>query len=172
MLASLLLFTAGLVAAVPLESRQTSTDPNAPCGQQPFGYGPPSSTDTNFMQNQIYPFMSLVAQTPAGYTAAFRNQSGATSQAGYQGYYYLMSYNTTQCASLCSSSTGCTAFNIYYERDPLQNPANACPNPNPTTSIKCSLWSSTVSQGTATNYGQYRDQFHVVIAGSDGFNHN
>ncbi|KAF2768929.1 hypothetical protein EJ03DRAFT_351769 [Teratosphaeria nubilosa] len=114
--------------------------------------------------------VSLVAATPKNYTAAFRNATGSTSQSGYHGYYLLQSYNTTQCAAYCNSVSGCQAFNISYERDPLQKPASACPDPAPTTNFKCALWSQAVRLGTATNVGQYQDQFHVVIAGSDGFN--
>ncbi|KAK5122551.1 hypothetical protein LTR85_003814 [Meristemomyces frigidus] len=167
------LLFAGLAAASPmLIERQSSfsTDPNADCGMQPFGFGPPSTTDTNFEQNPAIQFISLAAPAPKNYAAAFRNQTGSSQQAGYQGYYNLMTYNTTQCAGYCNAVSGCTAFNIYFERDPLLNPAAACPNPIATTNIKCSLYSQSVSQATATNQGQYRDQFHVVIAGSDGFN--
>lgn len=86
------------------------------------------------------------------------------------GLYTLMSYNTTQCAGYCNSTTGCEAINIYFERDPVVNPGPNCPNPPASTNIKCTLWGSPVSAATATNEGQYRDQFEVVIAGSDGFN--
>lgn len=166
------LLFAGLAAASPmlLERQSVSTDPNADCGLQAFGYGPPSTTDTNFEQNPVIQAAALIAPAPKGYTAAFRNQTGSSQQSGYQGYYVLQTYNTTQCAGYCNSVSGCTAFNIYFERDPLQNPAAACPNPLPTTNIKCSLYSQAVSQSTATNEGQYRESFHVVIAGSDGFN--
>lgn len=136
----------------------------------PAGFGPPSAGPASFIVNPSYDFISTVAPAPPGYTAAFRNEDGATSQANYMGFYTLESYNTTQCGELCDNAGGCQAFNIYFERDPLLNPAPACPNPPPTTNIKCSLWGSPVSDDTATNRGQFRQQFQVLIQGSDGFN--
>lgn len=136
------------------------------------GYGPPSTTDNVFLANPNYDFIAKLAPTPQGYSAAFRDLRASTSQANYMGFYTLQTYNTTQCAEECNNANGCEAFNIFFERDPLLNPAPACPNPLPTTNIKCTLWGSPVSAATATNNGQYREQFHVVIAGSDGFNAN
>ncbi|TKA21697.1 hypothetical protein B0A50_08770 [Salinomyces thailandicus] len=172
--AALLLSAGALVAASPVAERAVaySTDPNAPCGQQAFGYGPPSTTDNVFLANPNYDFIAKLAPTPQGYSAAFRDLRASTSQANYMGFYTLQTYNTTQCAEECNNANGCEAFNIFFERDPLLNPAPACPNPLPTTNIKCTLWGSPVSAATATNNGQYREQFHVVIAGSDGFNAN
>lgn len=34
---------------------------------------------------------------------------------------------------------------------------------------KCTLWGSELSASTATNMGGYREQFHVVITGSNGY---
>jgi hypothetical protein len=48
-------------------------------------------------------------------------------------------------------------------------PGPACPNPPSVTNIKCALWGSSISYATATNEGQYQDDFHVVIAGSNGY---
>lgn len=86
------------------------------------------------------------------------------------GYYTLTSYSPNACANYCNQATGCQAFNIYFERDPTLNPADACPNPASTTNIKCTLYGSQINSASATNMGQYRDQFHVVIAGSNGYN--
>ncbi|RMY67862.1 hypothetical protein D0863_07495 [Hortaea werneckii] len=124
LITGLLLGASALVAASPLVERQSfSTDPNAPCGMQAFGTGPPSGSDSSFESNPAYSAFAFAAPAPKGYKAAFRNQDGSTQQDGYMGL-----------------------------------------------SIKCSLWGSSVSAATATNEGQYREQFHVVIAGSDGFN--
>lgn len=58
------------------------------------------------------------------------------------------------------------AFNLYFERDPTLDPnAQSCPNPPFLTNIKCVFWGVPVSKATATNDGQYRDSFQVVIAG-------
>jgi hypothetical protein len=87
------------------------------------------------------------------------------------GYTNLNKYDTNQCASLCTQQTGCVAFNLYFERDPTLDPnADSCPNPPSLTNIKCVFWGVPVSSATATNGGQYRDSFHVVIAGSNGYN--
>jgi hypothetical protein len=82
------------------------------------------------------------------------------------GYTTLNKYDTLQCASLCNKRTGCVAFNLYFERDPtLDANAQSCPNPPSLTNIKCVFWGAPISDKTATNDGQYRDSFHVVIAG-------
>ena len=86
------------------------------------------------------------------------------------GLYTLTSYSPSQCASYCNQVSNCLGFNIYYERDPSLNPGAACPNPASQTNIKCTLYGSQVSAASATNTGQYRAQFHVVIAGSNGYN--
>jgi len=134
------LFFAGLAAAAPsLTPRQSSnfnTDPNAPCGVQAFGYGPPVAlTDDRFQSSPILATIANFAPAPKNYKAAFRNEDGSTSQDGCQGYYLLQTYNTTQCAEYCNNVSGCSAFNIFFERDPLVNPAPACPNPLPTNNV-------------------------------------
>jgi len=59
-----------------------------------------------------------------------------------------------------------------YERDPLVVPGtgSGCTNPASTTNIKCALFGTNVTAAAAINVGQYRSQFHVVIAGSNGYN--
>ena len=85
------------------------------------------------------------------------------------GLYTLQSYDTLTCASKCDQASGCEAFNLYIERDPSLDPnAQNCPNPPSTTNYKCTIWGVAVTAGEATNYGQWRDSFHVVIAGSNG----
>jgi hypothetical protein len=85
------------------------------------------------------------------------------------GYTVLTSYDTSLCASKCDKIDGCAAFNLYYERDPSQDPGTGCENPSSTINIKCVFWGGPVSVDNAKNYGQYRNQFHVVIAGSNGY---
>ena len=53
--------------------------------------------------------------------------------------------------------------------DPTLNPAPGCTNPDPTTNIKCTLFSQPPTQANITNAGQWRQQFQVVIAGSNGY---
>ena len=58
---------------------------------------------------------------------------------------------------------------MYIERDPSVDPnKDNCPNPPSTTNFKCTLWGVPVTVEEATNKGQYRDDFQVVITGSNG----
>lgn len=59
--------------------------------------------------------------------------------------------------------------NIFFERDPSIEPADACEDPSSTTVIKCVFWGGYVADESANNNGQWRNQFHVVIAGSNGY---
>ncbi|CZR63772.1 uncharacterized protein PAC_13669 [Phialocephala subalpina] len=82
--------------------------------------------------------------------AYFTNLHASTSTSSYMGYTILSSYDTNKCASLCTSQTGCTAFSLYFERDPTLDPnATSCPNSPSLTNIKSS---------------------GVAIAGSNGYN--
>ncbi|KAI4093430.1 MAG: hypothetical protein LQ344_002843 [Seirophora lacunosa] len=87
------------------------------------------------------------------------------------GLHTLTSFDTLECASLCDRAINCEAFNMYIERDPSLNPnAEDCPNPPSTTNFKCTLWGAPVVAEQATNKGQWRDSFQVVITGSNGYN--
>lgn len=109
------------------------------------------------------------APTPDGYSAAFQNKDGSLSASNYMGLYTLTSYDTLGCASLCDQANDCEAFNMYIERDPSVDPnATDCPNPPSTINYKCTLWGAPVVEEEATNKGQWRDSFQVVITGSNG----
>ncbi|KAI4087526.1 MAG: hypothetical protein LQ344_006721 [Seirophora lacunosa] len=143
------------------------------CAPQPAGSGPVSSPDTPeaFLVNPAYPELAQSAPTPDGYSAAMINGAGSLSASKYMGLRTLKSYDTLGCASLCDQATGCQAFNMYIERDPTLDPNMIdCPNPPSLTNFKCTLWGATVSAAQATNKGQWRDEFHVVIAGSNAYN--
>ena len=113
--------------------------------------------------------MANKAPTPDGYALVFNNLGASLQASNYMGLYTLTSYDTITCASKCDQASGCSAFNVYLERDPTIN-ANAqnCPNPPSTTNHKCTLWGAPISSEEATNSGQYQDTFQVVIAGSNG----
>ncbi|ORY68295.1 uncharacterized protein BCR38DRAFT_506816, partial [Pseudomassariella vexata] len=81
----------------------------------------------------------------------------------------LGSYDPALCASKCNAITGCLGINIYFERDPTVEPAARCNNPRSTTVIKCVFWGGYVEAANAKNMGQWRADFHVVIAGSNGY---
>lgn len=169
--AAALAFAATALAG-PLSPRQ-STDPNA-CQPEGNGYGPVASPNTDAGFEAYPPFATFAnfAPTPAGYSRVFTNLNASVQSPQYQGLFYLTSYNTTECAALCNTATGCQSFNVFFERDPVIDPAPQCSNPPAQTDIKCTLFGGKISAANATNYGQYRQNFHVVIAGSNGYNSN
>lgn len=141
------------------------------CSPQPAGAGPKVSPDTDTAFSN-YPYFHALANSvapPFPYIEKFRDLNGSTQQNSYLTYYVLNSYDINKCASYCNNVNLCTAFNLYVERDPSVDPGAACPNPPSTTNYKCALWGSSISRDTATNTGQYREQFHVVIAASNGY---
>lgn len=84
------------------------------------------------------------------------------------GLHTFDTYDPAACQALCDAADLCTAFNIYFERDPTVNPADNCRDPPSVTNIKCTLWGSRLTPETAVNAGQLREDFHVVITGSNG----
>jgi hypothetical protein len=57
-----------------------------------------------------------------------------------------------------------------FEGDPSLNPdASSCPNPPSTINIKCVFWGGAATAANANNFGQWRDNFQVLIAGSNGY---
>lgn len=160
--------------------RRRQIDVNAPCAPQPDGFGPRVSpdTDSQFLRDATLNQMSLSAKStpPTGYTTSFSGLTGSVSLSTYMGLYTLNKYDPALCASYCDQATGCLGINLYFERDPSVNPADACPNPASMTNIKCTLWGSQVTAASANNEGQWRgpgdaqgQAFHVVIAGSNGY---
>jgi len=144
------------------------------CSVQPAGKGPAvNSPDTveAFLGNDTFAQESLNACTPDGYELSFINLQGSTQAPSYLGYITLNSYDTDACVAYCNALDGCQGVNIYFERDPSLDPnVEGCPNPTSITNIKCARWGVPVSNETATNIGQWRDSFEVVITGSNGYN--
>ncbi|KAL8915223.1 MAG: hypothetical protein Q9171_000342 [Xanthocarpia ochracea] len=146
---------------------------NGICALQPAGSGPVSSPDTPeaFLSNPAYPALAENAPTPDGYSVVMQNAFASLSASNYMGLRTLKSYDTLGCASLCDQAPGCQAFNMYIERDPSLAPnVDSCPNPPSITNFKCTLWGAAVSAAQATNKGQWRASFQVVIAGSNAYN--
>ncbi|KAF5845869.1 hypothetical protein GGP41_008378 [Bipolaris sorokiniana] len=144
------------------------------CSDQALGSGPVPSSDTPeaFLAFSELSDAANGAKTPEGYVNVFQNKKASSQTSSYMGYFSLSSYDTEACAAKCSTTKGCLSFNILFERDPEKVPATACPNPASTTVIKCVLWGTVLSTETATNDGQWRNDFHVVIAGSNGYVRN
>lgn len=110
------------------------------------------------------------AATPSGYALNYQAKTGSSERVyGYLGYSTLQSYDVQKCANKCTATAGCASFNIYYERDPSVDPTEANPDPASTTVIKCTMWSGATSSTSATNQGQWRLRFHVVIGGSNAY---
>jgi hypothetical protein len=112
---------------------------------------------------------ALQASTPPLYTNTFTNLKAAVTAHGYLGYSLLPSYNTTQCAAKCNKIRGCQGFNLYFERSPSVVPGPNCRDPAGTANIWCVFWGGPVFPEVATNKGQYRASYHVVISGSNGY---
>ncbi|KAF2242981.1 hypothetical protein BU26DRAFT_123634 [Trematosphaeria pertusa] len=167
---------AAAVSTAPADpsSRRRAMKKRDACQQQPGGFGPvpgDGSVEAYLAEDSILASAAQGASTPSGYINAFTDLQGSTQQIGYLTYKTIDSgdYDVKSCADFCDSEKYCLGFNIYYERDPSVEPADSCANPDPITNVKCALYGYPVASGSATNYGQWRNDFHVVIAGSNGY---
>ncbi|KAK6004284.1 hypothetical protein QM012_009134 [Aureobasidium pullulans] len=158
-------------SALPVQAVKRDLSARAACASQPLGSGPVPSpdTDTAFLSSTDLSAAASNAVAPNGYYSTFTNLQGSSSSYGYLGFTTLASYDVQACASKCDSIRGCSGINIFFERDPTLEPADACPNPASTTTIKCVFWGGYVAAANAKNKGQWRNKFHVVIAGSNGY---
>jgi hypothetical protein len=146
------------------------------CAPEPKGSAPDTIPDTD-KAFQANPFFHGVANIyppviPSGhsyYVEKFRDLNASTQQNSYLTYYQIDRYSVPDCANKCDQVELCTAFNIYVERNPSIDAGPACPNPKSVSRYKCALYGSSISRETATNDGQYRANFHVVITGSNGY---
>ncbi|KEQ67485.1 uncharacterized protein M437DRAFT_28370, partial [Aureobasidium melanogenum CBS 110374] len=142
------------------------------CVQQPLGISHVSVPDTaaGFAADAWYGVQAVTAALPNGYVQTFSNLTASNSADQYAGYTLMSSYDVAGCGQQCTSMSGCNSFNIYFERDPQYDPSVAgCNNPPSTTNIKCVFWGGAVTSDNANNFGQMRDGFNVVIAGSNGY---
>ena len=165
-------------------------NPEDPCAPQPDGYGPKVTPDTTDAFLAYAPFHSMASAAPTvvasnnvagnAYQQTFRDLNASSSANSYLGLYTLNSYSVADCAAHCDTTALCTSFNIYIERDPSQNPTKNdstaatvwgywCPNPSSITNFKCTLWGSNLEAATATNQGGWREDFNVVVTGSNGY---
>jgi len=155
-------------------------NPEDPCAPQPNGNGPANLTVASFMNYAPFQSMAANAATPSGYARTFNNMNASTSANSYLGLWTLNSYDPSACSAQCDNTTSCTSFNIYIERDPSLNPCKNdssaptvwgywCPDPNAITNYKCTLWGSDIDNTTAVNAGGWREDFNVVITGSNGY---
>ena len=126
-------------------------------------------TPAAFVAYPLWKQYALSAKTPSGYAQTFKDLTASVSANSFLSLVTLHSYDTLGCSQWCDNTTLCTGFNIFVERDPSLNPSDNCPLPSSISNYKCTLWGSGVEASAATNFGGYRGQFQVVIAGSDGY---
>ncbi|THV74037.1 hypothetical protein D6C87_07606 [Aureobasidium pullulans] len=156
----------------PAQKRDSHHKRDGNCAAQPSGISHNSTPDTPaaFVADPYYAQQAEDAVVPAGYTAMFTNLNASNSANKYMGYTLLPSYDVQSCSNRCSAITGCNSFNIYFERDPSLDPsALDCPNPASTVNVKCVFWGDVVGAINANNFGQWRNSFQVLIAGSNGY---
>ncbi|MCJ1258937.1 hypothetical protein MMC24_006771 [Lignoscripta atroalba] len=163
-------------------AKEASTDPATTklrkrdaCSPQPDGYGPKTTdpdTAEAFLANPAYSNIANGAATPQGYSLSFVDLHGSTESPTYMGLYTLEKYDTIKCQQLCDAAQYCSGINIYIERDPSVDPGTGCDDPPSIANYKCTLFGAHVTEASATNLGGYRDNFHVVIAASNGYSKN
>ncbi|GAM89134.1 hypothetical protein ANO11243_071690 [Dothideomycetidae sp. 11243] len=160
-------------AAASLVGAATSTvDPSLPCATQPslYSFLPADTSMTGFLNETTFHTNSMSATTPAGYGWVWGAYYSALNQPGYMFYTNLATYSPATCSATCDSTAGCAGFTIYYERSPSLQPATGCLNPPMITLIRCAFYSQPINSQYATNVGQWRGTFAVVLAGANGYN--
>lgn len=151
----------------------TIQDVNSPCATQPAGqykYVPTDSSAPGFLADKVLYSAALAETAPSGYDWSFAGFYASVNQAGYMGYTDLTGYNASQCSAVCDQWTGCKGFVVYFERNPTLYPAVGCSDPSMQTMVRCALYSQAVDSKYASNIGQWRSDFAVVISGSNGYN--
>jgi len=117
---------AALIVADPLPQVTSPLDDiilekrDNPCSPQPTGAGPIPSPDTasSFLSYAPFAAAASSAPTPSGYLNTFTNLKASNSAYGYMGYTTLDTYSSAACAAECDTRVGCSAFNLFFERDP------------------------------------------------------
>lgn len=144
-------------------------------------------TDISFLIKTAFNYAATEAASnpPERYSVVsdWINRNGSNSDnTGYLTYVssQLTSYNSTHCGASCNEISDCVSFVIYFERDPElvwptthapQDPqCPAAANASSVTLIKCAFYSVPLYSCNATNVGAYKDEFHLVVAGSTAFN--
>ncbi|KAI5363716.1 hypothetical protein Slin14017_G056800 [Septoria linicola] len=142
------------------------------CYPQPTGIAHKSNPDdaATFRADPYYSSAANAAKVPIGFDSVFTNTGASPNADKYLGFTLLDSYDVQGCADKCNAIAGCSSFNVYFKRDPSVNPNDAsCLNPPSVTNIKCVWWGSAISPANNVNDGQFRGNFEVRIAGSNGY---
>jgi hypothetical protein len=115
---------AAVISAAPLpqlsQPVKRGIEKRTACAPQPTGAGTVPSPDTasNFLSFPDFAAAASAAPTPSSYTNTFTNLQASNNAYGYLGFSTLGSYDSLACAAKCDAITGCSAFNLYFERDP------------------------------------------------------
>lgn len=148
----------------------TSTAGQACATQQIlYSYTSTPNTPNGFLVDPSLLSQATGALAPAGYTTNFTGQYGSLFANNYLGYYQISAYSPSTCSGICDSISSCKGFNLYFERDPVVNPAPTCANPTAGVMVRCAIWGSQISSAQAKNIGEWRTDFMVIITGSNGY---
>ncbi|CAO1633829.1 unnamed protein product [Sympodiomycopsis kandeliae] len=152
-------------------SRRGTVNPN--CATVSTGTGPipnPDTTDAFVAANNgLLAGATDSTPVPSGYTKVYSGALGQLPAYGWYALKTLSTYDVQACANYCSGFTACSAFNIFYEHLPQQDPV-CNPDTPSVTQIKCVAhgWNPT-SITQATNKGQWRGKFLTATAGGAAY---
>jgi hypothetical protein len=110
------------------------------CYLQPSEIAHRSSSDTvdAFLTDSYYSQAASSTKIPLDFNTALRNTKALPNAPGYLGFTLMDTYDVQTCADKCNAISGCTSFNIYFERDPSVDPNDAsCLDRVSITNIKC-----------------------------------
>ncbi|KAL5414066.1 hypothetical protein PMIN03_003417 [Paraphaeosphaeria minitans] len=144
---------------------------NDSCTPLPPGKGPKPELDISsyFLYDEKMTSPSKNAPTPAQWTRSFQGLNASSTGDNYLGYEILDSYDTFACADHCTEKNECQSINIFFERAPSIKPGRLCPNPPSTTLIKCTMWSTFVTEAKAKNHGSWDYNFERLIIDSNAY---
>lgn len=113
---------------------------------------------------------------PSGYTLQFAEVKGSYGgSSSFLGATEFTNYDSAACAAKCDARSDCISYNIFFERDPLEDQTSDTCSTEGATVIKCGLWgvplvpSSADEFASHVNDGQWRRNFRVSITGSNGY---
>ncbi|KAF2437877.1 hypothetical protein P171DRAFT_174716 [Karstenula rhodostoma CBS 690.94] len=154
-----------------LAARASWTKRNDSCTPLSLGKGPKPVYDTpqSFLNSKEMISISNKAQTPPHWARSFQGRHASSTGDNYLGYVTMDSYDTETCAAYCTKIDECQSINIFFERAPSVKLGNDCRNPPSTTLIKCTLWSTFVTEAKAKNEGSTDRLFERLIAGSNAY---
>ncbi|KAI4724126.1 hypothetical protein E4T49_08149 [Aureobasidium sp. EXF-10728] len=156
----------------PSSTAMNAVKRDAICVPQPSGISHTSVPDdaAGFVSDAYYHDVAISASTPSGWVQAFTGLNASNSAERCLGFTLLASYDVQICANKCATLPSCDSINMYFERDPSTSINNStCTNPPGITNVKCVFWKGAVGTANANNFGQRREGFQVVVAGSSGY---